>query len=116
MAGPKSAKGSILTVTIEERDVLYSSYMPFIHGGGLFVPTKKSYEIGDEVFLRLTLMDEANVLPVAGRVVWITPFGAQDNRETGIGIQFTDRDGSVRTKIEAHLGGMMQSDRPTSTM
>ncbi|MCL6268763.1 PilZ domain-containing protein [Sansalvadorimonas sp. 2012CJ34-2] len=115
MAGG-SPKGSILTVTIKDKGVLYSSYMPFLKGGGLFVPSMKKYDIGDEVFLRLTLMDEPGVLPVAGRVVWVTPAGAQGNGEPGIGVQFTDQDGSIRVKIEAHLGGLLQSDRPTNTM
>ena len=41
----------ILSLTIRDKAVLYSAYMPFIKNGGLFVPTNKSYEIGDEVFL-----------------------------------------------------------------
>ena len=30
------------------------------------------YRLGDEVFMLLNLMDEAEKLPVAGKVVWIT--------------------------------------------
>ena len=50
--------------------------MSFLQNGGLFVPTTRPYRPGDEVFLLLTLMDEPEKLPVAGRVVWITPEGA----------------------------------------
>ena len=116
MAGLGGAKGSILSVTIRDKAMLYASYMPFLQGGGLFIPTGKTYNVGDEVFLRLTLMDEPGNLPVAGRVAWVTPAGAQGNRQPGIGIQFTDSDDLVRGKIETHLAGALKSERPTSTM
>ena len=79
----------------------------------LFIPTSKSYQIGDEVFMLLTLMDEKEKLPVAGKIVWVTPKGAQGNRAAGIGVQFSDQDGgNARTKIETYL----KSDRQTHTM
>ena len=116
MAGLGGAKGSILSVVIRDKAVLYSSYMPFLQGGGLFIATEKNYKVGDEVFLRLTLMDEPGKLPVAGRVAWVTPVGAQGHFKPGIGIQFTDSDDLVRGKIETHLAGAITSERPTSTM
>jgi type IV pilus assembly protein PilZ len=107
----------ILSLTIKDKSALYAAYMPFIKGGGLFIPTKKSYQIGDEVFMLLTLMDETEKLPVAGKIVWITPPGAQGNRAAGIGVQFSDQDdGVARNKIEGYLAGALDSDRPTHTM
>jgi type IV pilus assembly protein PilZ len=55
---------------------------------------------------------------VAGKVVWVTPVGAQGNRTAGIGVQFNEGpDGEqVRTKIEALLAGALGADRPTHTM
>jgi type IV pilus assembly protein PilZ len=47
--------------------------MSFLQNGGLFVPATRPYQLGDEVFLLLTLMNEPEKLPVADRVVWITP-------------------------------------------
>jgi type IV pilus assembly protein PilZ len=65
----------------------------------------------------ITLMDEAEKLPVAGKVVWITPRGAEGNRATGIGVQFSDQDqGAARNKIENYLAGMLSGDRATHTM
>jgi type IV pilus assembly protein PilZ len=91
--------------------------MPFLKNGGLFIPTNKRYEIGDEVFMLLTLLEERDKLSVAGTVVWITPVGAQGNRAAGIGIQFKDRDThEARTKIEALLGSALKSERHTHTM
>ena len=91
--------------------------MPFIKGGGLFIPTKKSYHVGEEVFMLLTLMEETDKIPVAGKIVWITPVGAQGNRAAGIGVQFSDQDdGAARNKIEGFLAGALESERPTHTM
>jgi len=107
----------ILSLTIKDKSALYAAYMPFIKGGGLFIPTKKDYQLGDEVFMLLTLMDETEKIPVAGKIVWITPTGAQGNRAAGIGVQFSDQDdGVARNKIEGYLAGALQSDRPTHTM
>ena len=58
----------ILSLTIKDKAVLYSAYMPFLQYGGLFVPTNKAYDIGDEVFMLLTLMDEPEKIPIAGKV------------------------------------------------
>lgn len=109
-------RNGILSLTIKDKAVLYSAYMPFINNGGLFVPTNKSYQLGDEVFMLLTLMDEAEKIPISGRVVWVTPRGAQGNRTAGIGVQFSEQDAVANSKIENHLAGSLQSDRPTHTM
>lgn len=53
--GPRNG---ILSLTIKDKSVLYAAYMPFIKNGGLFIPTNKSYKLGDEVFMLLNLMDE----------------------------------------------------------
>lgn len=109
-------KQAVLSLTIKDRAVLYAAYMPFIQNGGLFVPTNKQYGLGDEVFILLSLMDEAEKIPITGQVVWITPKGAQGNRQAGIGVQFSEQDFAAATKIEEHLGSALSSDRPTHTM
>lgn len=107
----------ILSLSIKDKNALYAAYMPFVKNGGLFIPTTKSYQLGDEVFMLLTLMDETEKLPVAGKIVWVTPPGAQGNRAAGIGVQFADQDGgATRTKIETYLAGALKSDRQTHTM
>ena len=72
----KGPKHGILSLNIKDKAVLYAAYMPFIKEGGLFIPTGKQYELGDEVFMLLSLMDEKEKIPVAGKIVWITPKGA----------------------------------------
>ena len=109
-------RSGILSLTIKDKAVLYAAYMPFITNGGLFIPTSKKYKLGEEIFLLLSLMDEPEKIPVAGKVVWITPVGAQGNRSAGIGVQFSDQDDTARRTIENHLAGSLESDRPTHTM
>jgi type IV pilus assembly protein PilZ len=117
MSQGASSRQGILSLTIKDKSALYAAYMPFVKGGGLFIPTKKEYQLGDEVFMLLTLMDDTEKIPVAGKIVWITPVGSQGNRAAGIGVQFSDQDdGAARNKIEGYLAGALDSDRPTHTM
>ncbi|HEC30378.1 MAG TPA: pilus assembly protein PilZ [Gammaproteobacteria bacterium] len=115
--GGLGGRQGILSLTIKDKSALYAAYMPFVKNGGLFIPTNKNYQLGDEVFMLLTLMDESEKLPVAGTIVWITPKGAQGNRASGIGVQFSNQDnGGARNKIETYLAGALTADRPTHTM
>jgi len=118
MTSQAAPRQGILSLAIKDKGALFSAYMPFVRGGGLFVPTTKAYSLGDEVFILLSLMDEKDRLPVAGKVVWITPPGAQGNRLAGIGVQFADTaDGeTVRTRIESILAGILTQERLTHTM
>jgi type IV pilus assembly protein PilZ len=106
----------ILSLTIKDKAVLYAAYMPYVMNGGLFIPTNKSYGIGDEIFVLLNLMEEPEKIPVAGKVVWVTPKGGQGNRSAGIGIQFADENSTAVNKIETYLAGMIESERQTHTM
>ena len=64
------------------------------------------------------MLEEKDRLPVAGKVVWVTPPGAQGNRAAGIGVQFADsaEGEAVRHKIETILAGTLNADKPTHTM
>ncbi len=85
-------KPGLLTLTIKDKSALYLAYMPFVKNGGLFIPTSSNYRLGDEVFMLLNMMGEDEKLPVAGRVIWMTPKGAQGKRTAGIGVQFSEQD------------------------
>ena len=108
----------VLSLSIKERSALFAAYMPFIKGGGLFIPTNKSYKMGEEVFMLLTLMEDPSKLPVSGKVVWVTPIGAHGGRTQGVGVQFAFNESgkSAQNKIEGLLGGSLKSVRPTHTM
>lgn len=117
-AAAAPSRPGVLSLSIKEKPALYAAYMPFVKGGGLFVPTNKHYQLRDEVLMLLTLMDDPNKIPVQGRVIWVTPEGAQGNKMPGIGVQFSDNESGVaaRNKIEGLLGGTLKSTRPTHTM
>lgn len=104
-------------MSIKEKHVLYVAYMPFVENGGLFIPTSHTYNMGQEVFILLNLMEEVERIPIAGKVIWLTPADAQGYQTAGIGVQFSDQDGrSARNKIETYLTGSLESERPTYTM
>jgi type IV pilus assembly protein PilZ len=107
----------ILSLSIKDKNALYAAYMPFVTNGGLFIPTNREYQMGQEVFMLLNLMEETERLPIAGKIIWKTPPGSEGYRATGIGVQFSDQDGGMaRNKIETYLAGALGSDRSTHTM
>jgi len=110
-------KPGVLSLAIKEKAALYSAYMPFIKGGGLFIPTSKTFKLGEEVFMLLSLIDDPVKLKVVGQVVWITP-SSQPNKPQGIGVQFSEKDGGLeaRNKIEGLIGSALKSNRPTHTI
>jgi type IV pilus assembly protein PilZ len=109
---------SVLSLAIKEKAALYAAYMPFLKNGGIFVPTTRPYKIGDEIYLILALMDDPNKYPIAGKVVWITPAGANNNKAQGIGVHFPGDETGQRAKlrIEEILGAALRSARATHTL
>ncbi len=114
----EAAQGQgILSLSIKDKNALYMAYMPFVTNGGLFIPTSRQYEMGQEVFMLLNLMDETERLPIAGKIIWITPPGSEGFRAVGVGVQFSDQDNGIsRNKIENYLAGSLEHDRVTHTM
>ncbi|MES2182479.1 MAG: PilZ domain-containing protein [Pseudomonadota bacterium] len=110
-------KPGVLSLAIKEKTALYTAYMAYIKGGGLFIPTNKPFKIGEEVFMLLSLIDDPVKLKVVGHVVWVTPT-TQASKPQGIGVQFSEKDGGLeaRNKIEGLLGSALKSSRPTHTM
>ena len=44
-----AARPSVISLAIREKAALYAAYMPFIQGGGLFVPTTRQANLGDDL-------------------------------------------------------------------
>lgn len=118
MMGAGGARQGILSLALKDKMAVYTAFLPFVKNGGIFIATPKRYNLGDEVFVLMTLPESSERLPVAGKVVWVTPAGAQGNRPAGIGVQFSEsaEAEAARGKIEAILAGMSNSERPTATM
>lgn len=117
-AKPSVARPSVLSLNINSKSALYAAYMPFLANGGIFVPTPRPHQLGDEVFMLLQLMDDPTRHPVAATVAWITPHGAQGGKTQGIGVHFSaDESGkALRGRIEQILAGHLGSNRPTHTL
>ncbi|WP_371189211.1 PilZ domain-containing protein [Thalassotalea maritima] len=95
---------------------LYMSFMPFLKSGGLFVKTDEQFELGQQVDLEVTLPGEDDVVAMEGKVCWITPHGAQNGTQPGVGVSFVTDEHNVRNRIEAKLGRLLNSKEPTYTM
>ena len=119
MSSPSTApRPSVMQLAIKEKAALYAAYIPFFVEGGIFVPTPRDYKLGDDVYVLLTLPEDTQRYPVAGRVAWVTPARAGGNRAQGVGIQFPkdDKSRELRIKIEGILGSALASDKPTQTI
>ena len=112
-----AARPSVISLSIREKGALYAAYMPFVEQGGLFVPTQRPAQLGDDLYVILTLMDDPAKVAIPGKVAWITPAGTT-GRQQGIGIQFSKTDASMqaRAKIEDLLGSTLKSSRPSNTV
>lgn len=107
-----------MQLAIKEKAALYAAYIPLFAEGGIFVPTQREYRLGDDVYVLLTLPEDSQRYPVAGRVAWVTPARAPGNRTQGIGIQFPKDEKSVqlKAKIEEILGASLGSEKATQTI
>jgi len=115
--GAEGGRPSVLSLNIREKNALYAAYIPQLKNGGIFIPTARVHRLGDEVFMLVSLPDEAAKIPISGKVVWITPADAQGKRAQGVGIHFSaDEAGrSAKKKIEGLLAGMLDSSKITHT-
>lgn len=108
----------MLSLTLGDKTTAASLYMPFIKGGGVFVESDKEYNLGDSVFVLLTVGEEAKKFPINGKVVWICSANARGDKAQGIGVQFPKDDSGegARVAIEQMIGKMRSSMKKTATL
>jgi type IV pilus assembly protein PilZ len=84
----------------------------------MFIPTSRDYKLGDSVYVLISLPDDPQRYPIAGRVAWVTPAKAAGNRTQGVGILFPkdEKSHALKLKIEEILGGHLSSERSTQTI
>jgi type IV pilus assembly protein PilZ len=113
-----STRPSVIQLAIKEKVALYTAYIPLFVEGGIFIPTTREYNFGDDVYVLLSLPDDVQRYPVAGKVAWITPPKATGGRAQGVGITFPNDEKSklLKNRIEEILGKYLTLDRPTQTM
>jgi len=109
---------SVIQLVFREKGALYAAYIPLFSEGGLFVPTTREYRLGEDVYLLLTLPDDPQRYPVAGKVAWLTPVNASGGRTQGVGVRFPldEKTRALRVRIEETLGTAIQSAKPTQTI
>jgi len=109
---------SVIQLAIKEKAALYAAYIPQFAQGGVFIPSTKDYKLGEDIYLLLSLPNEPQGHSIAGKVAWVTPKHASNNRTQGIGVHFPADEKSrlLRLKIEEILGAHLASERPTQTI
>lgn len=115
---PTAPRPSVIQLSIKEKAALYAAYIPAFTDGGVFIPTSRDYALGDDVYVLLSLPDDMQRYPVAGKVAWVTPAKAAGGRTQGVGIMFPkdEKTRALRLKIEEILGAQLASERPTQTI
>ncbi len=120
MSTPASTapRPSVIQLSIKEKAALYAAYIPLFADGGIFIPSTREYHLGDDVYVLLSLPDDPQRYPVAGKVAWVTPAKAAGGRTQGVGIRFPadEKSRQLKAKIEDILGAHLASDRPTQTI
>ncbi|WP_106477081.1 PilZ domain-containing protein [Phytohalomonas tamaricis] len=105
-----------LALTFDNSKTLLAAYMPVFERGGIFVPTRERFELGQRVNLRLRLPGEQEYISAVGEVAWVSPAGASGQRAPGIGVHFDAGEQALRTRIENHLAGMLGGDHASYTL
>ena len=115
---PTSPRPSVIQLASKEQAALYAAYIPLFAEGGIFIPTAREYKLGDDIYVLLSLPEDPQRYPVAGKVAWVTPAKAAGSRTQGVGIQFPkdEKSKQLKLKIEEILGAQVGSDRPTQTI
>ncbi|MCZ8109996.1 MAG: PilZ domain-containing protein [Betaproteobacteria bacterium] len=117
-AAAAASRPSVIQLVFREKGALYAAYIPLFTEGGLFVPTTREYRLGEDIYLLLSLPEDPQRFPVAGKVAWLTPANASGGRTQGVGVRFPNDDKSrqLKLKIEEILGTSIQSQKPTQTI
>jgi len=116
--GVATSRPSVIQLVFRERGALYAAYVPILGNGGIFVPTTRAYRLGEDIYLLMSLPDDPQRYPVAGKVAWITPANASGGRTQGVGVAFPSDEKTrlLKLKIEELLGAQMASAKPTQTV
>ena len=117
-ASSTAPRPSVVQLAIKEKAALYAAFIPLFKEGGVYIPTAREYQLGADVYVLMTLPEDTQRYPIAGKVAWVTPARAAGNRTQGVGVRFPNDEKSrlLKLKIEEILGVHLASDRPTQTM
>ena len=103
-APQEKVQRTLLSLKLRDDAALHSSYMPFIRGGAIFVPSKNTdLSFGDEVVVSMHLESTNKKLAIPGKVVWIAPESCERGTQ-GLGIQFA---GTTKAKVKLIIETML---------
>ncbi|HEX2010537.1 MAG TPA: pilus assembly protein PilZ, partial [Roseateles sp.] len=63
-----SSRPSVIQLVFREKGALYAAFISQFAEGGLFVPTTRDYKLGEDIYLLLSLPEDVQRYPVAGKV------------------------------------------------
>ena len=114
----QTGRPSVIQLVFREKAALYAAYIPLFADGGLFVPSQRDYHLVEYIYLLISLPEDPQRYPVAGKVSWITPANASGGRTQGVGVRFPidEKTRLLRLKIEEILGTSISSSKPTQTV
>jgi|SRR6188768_3446209 len=117
-SSPAAQRAGVIPLALRSKMELYQAWMPFLQGGGLFVPSARAHVLGEEVFLLLTYLQEPTKVTLRGTVAWINPAHTSGGRPQGIGVKVASDPvwDELRKQIETLLAGVVGSARPTHTI
>ena len=93
------------SLNIKNQNELHQHFMPFVKGGGFFVPSKHSFSLGDGV-----------QLVIEGKVIWVSFNGDSSLDSQGVGVQLSASESEIVTTIKCLLDDMPQNHKSTLTM
>jgi type IV pilus assembly protein PilZ len=90
--------------------------MPFVAGGGLFIPSNQTVKLGDEVFVLTTLPEQSQKIPLTGKVIWVSQ-KQNGIKPQGFGIQLSgDKGIFFKNEAERLTTGLKSAGRRSYTM
>mgnify|MGYP001375957686 CR=1 FL=1 len=108
--------GGIIKNPRGDRPTLSPNPLALVARRRLVSQSSRTFPIGEEVFVVVTLPDTRERVPVNGKVIWVTHRN-QGNRPAGFAIQLSGDEGKrLKNEIEKLLAGQINSDRQTFTL
>lgn len=107
------------TVVVNDKRELYRCYMPFIKGGGIFIPfndevNSSKITPGQKVFIVFSMLENKMKIPIHGKVVWINRGGL--NKGYGVAFGDTVPMKTLKENIENNIADLMAKKEPTYTL
>jgi len=79
----------ILQYKIAAKMQLNASFMSFLKEDGIFIPTTKTFVLGQKILAEITFPEDSQPTPVEGEVVWITFANSHYHEVQGVGIKIS---------------------------